>query len=745
MSENAPSARGLRGLSLRLVHLSIGAPRKVLAVIGAITVLFAASFVFVQIDTDPENMLADDAPVRVANAELRELFGSNQLLVVGLFSDGPVTDAATLDAAAALHAELARVDGVDAATMISVRSAMQGELAPGASTADWAAAVVDAIAVDPLLAGNVLSADGDTLAFFVPLVDKSDAQPVRDAAEALVGADALLAGLERHIAGLPLAQEAFGDQMFLQMAVFAPLAGLAIFLLMLAFFRRLALVGPAMALALVAVIWSMGALISTGNTLHIMSSMIPIFLMPIAILDAIHVISEFFDEISSGESRESAIVKVYDHLAGPVAFTSVTTVVGFASLVLTPIPPVQVFGVFIAFGVVIAWLATLTLLPALLMLVPDRALDSLSQDAESTRFAAAVRRLPTVGTRRRLPVIAGAVIVLVAAAAAATGTEVNDNPVNWFRSGHEVREATERLNDELPGTFGANVVVRSTGETALTDERVTTAIAELQSAWAEDPLIGTSASYVDLLGGSTGDDAVAALTELRSPLVQTLITEDLSVANVRLQLRSGDNQTMSAIVDRTDALVAAAGLPADIEVEWAGETYLNLVWQDEMVSGMLVGFAVTLVIITVLLTILFRSLKWAALAMVPVLWTIVVVYGVIALIGKDIDMPIAVLSTLVLGIGVDFAIHFVERFRELRVDTEDAAAAIDVFAGEPARALTRNAAVISIGFMPLLFSSLTPYVIVGLFLAGIIVLGWLATMVLLPAIVSTGRATAGEG
>ena len=139
-----------------------------------LTLLFVAllgsQIVRIQIDTDPENMLADDAPVRVANAELRELFGSNQLLVVGLFSDGPVTDAATLDAAAALHDELARVDGVDAATMISVRSAMQGELAPGASTADWAAAVVDAIAVDPLLAGNVLSADGDTLAFFVPLV-----------------------------------------------------------------------------------------------------------------------------------------------------------------------------------------------------------------------------------------------------------------------------------------------------------------------------------------------------------------------------------------------------------------------------------------------------------------------------------------------------------------------------------------------------------------------------------------------
>ena len=99
-------------------------------------------------------------------------------------------------------------------------------------------------------------------------------------------------------------------------------------------------------------------------------------------------------------------------------------------------------------------------------------------------------------------------------------------------------------------------------------------------------------------------------------------------------------------------------------------------------------------------------------------------------------MPIAVLSTLVLGIGVDFAIHFVERFRELRDDLGDSGLAIAAFAEEPARALSRNAAVIAVGFMPLLLSSLTPYVIVGLFLASIIVLSWLATVVALPAVVA---------
>ena len=121
--------------------------------------------------------------------------------------------------------------------------------------------------------------------------------------------------------------------------------------------------------------------------------------------------------------------------------------------------------------------------------------------------------------------------------------------------------------------------------------------------------------------------------------------------------------------------------------------------------------------------------------MLPVLWTVIVVYGVIGLIGKDYDMPIAVLSTLVLGIGVDFAIHFVQRFRELDAEFGDRRAAVRAFFEEPARALTRNALVIAIGFTPLFFASLMPYLVVGAFLSSIILLSWLTTLVLLPAIV----------
>jgi predicted RND superfamily exporter protein len=728
-------------ISLFLVDFSMRRPKRVMLVVGLLTLVFGVMFVRVQVDTDPENMLPVDAPVRVLNEEIRETFDARDMVVVGVFSEESLVDASVLTAAADFHDRLGEIDGVDEETMISVRTAIEGAAPATDAEAD---ALAERIAADPLLAGNVLSADGDTLAFFVPLDDKSDALPVRDAANSLLDEYEELNGLERHVAGLPLAQEAFGDQMFIQMGLFAPLAGLAIFTLMMLFFRRFVLVGPAMLLALLSVVWAMGLLIGTGNTLHIMSSMIPIFLMPIAILDAVHVISEFFDRYGRVRDRRVALRTVFDELAGPIAFTTVTTVVAFTALALTPIPPVRVFGIFIAIGVALAWLGTLTVLPAVLMLVDEKSIDrAVGQRAAGDGwFAGLVRRLPIGASRHRAPVLIAVGALALLAVPMIARVEVNDNPVNWFRSGHEVRVATERLNDELPGTFGASVILTADDAALLVAPETVDAVAQLQETWDADPIVGTSASYVDLLGGTTGADARAALetADGQSALTATLITSEGEQANIRLQLRDGDNQAMQSVLDVTEEQLAAVPLPDGVTVEWGGEAYLNLVWQDEMVEGMMTGFLVTLAIVLVLLAVLFRSIVWALIGIAPVLWTILVVYGTIGLVGKDYDMPIAVLSTLVLGIGVDFAIHFVERFRELRSDLGSTSAAIEAFSEEPARALSRNAAVIAVGFLPLLFSSLAPYVIVGLFLASIILLSWLATVVALPALVSLRRA-----
>ena len=215
-----------------------------------------------------------------------------------------------------------------------------------------------------------------------------------------------------------------------------------------------------------------------------------------------------------------------------------------------------------------------------------------------------------------------------------------------------------------------------------------------------------------------------------------MVTPDFTSTAIWLQLRSGDNQDMSRVIRVLDDYLAANPLPANVELQWAGKTYINVVWQDAMVNGMLKSLLGAFAAVFLMMAFLFRSIRVGLLAMVPLSLTILGVYGIIGWIGKDYDMPIAVLSSLTLGLSVDFAIHFIERTRTLLQTTGSFAAATEKIFEEPARAIARNAIVIAIGFTPLFFAPLVPYITVGAFMAAIMALSGVTTLILLPALMS---------
>src|SRR3990167_3970357 len=160
--------------------------------------------------------------------------------------------------------------------------------------------------------------------------------------------------------------------MFVQMAITAPMAGFLLMLVFFFMFRRFSLVIPPMLVAMLSVAWTMGTLVGSGLTVHIMSSMIPVFLMPIAICETVHILSDFYERLPKIGDRKRAILEVYDELVKPLFFAPFTTMVGFADLAVADIPPVKVFGLFIALGVALAWLLSMTFLPAVMMVIRER-------------------------------------------------------------------------------------------------------------------------------------------------------------------------------------------------------------------------------------------------------------------------------------------------------------------------------------------------------------------------------------
>jgi predicted RND superfamily exporter protein len=188
--------------------------------------------------------------------------------------------------------------------------------------------------------------------------------------------------------------------------------------------------------------------------------------------------------------------------------------------------------------------------------------------------------------------------------------------------------------------------------------------------------------------------------------------------------------------------------PQGLELRWGGLSYINVVWQDLMVSGMGKALAGSWVTVLIMMILLFRSIRLGILAMIPLTATILITYGYVGLAGRNYDMPIAVLSSLSLGLSVDFAIHFIQRTRDIfNRCGQDFTKACQIFFHEPAQALARNIVVIALGFVPMFFATLVPYVTVGAFFFGIMIISGGATFLIMPAVLSfyPARTIAGRG
>lgn len=748
-----------------------------------------------------------------------------------------------------------------------------------------------------------------------------------------------------HITGLPVAEDTFGVLMFKQMAISAPLAMLIIFVLMWFFFRSALVILPAIWDALIATLATMSLLVITGNTVHIMSSMIPIFIVPIAVLDDVHVISEFFDRYQKTRDRKKTIQELMSGLFTPMLYTTLTTAIGFASLALAPIPPVQVFGLFVAFGVIVAWLCSILLVPAFISILPQKVLDDFGtkhasgdEDPGSKTLLGRLLQATGRGTYRRARLI----IIVGAATLAISGygislIRVNDNPTKWFDEGHPIRIADKVLNDHFGGTYMAYLALRSddaprlppmkergsntedsgkqdakeqnsgpkmpsgmnadssqqetsgpslpsglngkSGENSESGPSLPSGLDDRQKendsrsgpalpaglrgkkaeARAVTPpvpdeteatkpeifknpqtlrwigalqhymntelggLVGKSNSVTDIVktvhrelmvgverdGHVITEEEAMRIPDSKGAVAQSLlqfqnshrpqdlwhfVTPDYRTGVIWLQLTSGDNRDMSQVERRvndwlgfwaageneamemvrkdperfrpvlrsiaeyarksgrevTGIKQAITSSPAEavtplkahmedldpayeLRHDWFGLTYINVVWQEKMVKGMLGALLGSFLAVFLMMTLLYRSALWGILCMAPLTVTIAMTYGLTGLIGKDYDMPVAVLSSLSLGLAVDYAIHFLTRSRMMYTDYGSWEKTAGPVFGEPARAIARNAIVVGIGFLPLLLAPLVPYQTVGLFIAAILLLAGVATMLILPA------------
>ena len=835
-----------------------------------------------KIDTDPENMLPEDAPSRVFHNKMKEEMNLHDIMVVGVVNNKNENGIYNPSSLKRIHeltefaktqhwkshdeGKLEGVIEVDIMAPSTVDDISQA--GPGSISFSWlmkeaptnqvdALALRDKIKRLPLMNETLASIDNTTIALYLPLSSKDVSYQVYTQLKEKI-ATFKEGDEEYYIAGLPVAEDLFGVEMFIQMAVSAPMAMVVIFLLMYIFFRNLTLITAPMIVAMVSVMITMSLLVVTGQTVHIMSSMIAIFIMPIAVLDSVHILSEFFDYYPRIKSRRLTMEHVVRELYTPMLLTSITTALGFASLALVPIPPIQVFGIFVSIGVIVAWLLSMSFIPAYIFLVPKEKIDALAVRASEIEERKKIAHETTTplfsrilqGLRKLTLKYAKAIVIISLLMVSVfiygiTKIVVNDNPVRWFQTGHEISVADKTLNSHLAGTYMAYIAFKSNDkdqvkklvqdkeiwreqlvslreeyplenallfnallldddsinnsiewmnhqETLLEDALDSDELTEEIELFAEEALslldekkssyeefknpellnyisnfqaellklevVGKTTSIADFIKTvnrelHSADEAHYKIPVTSQAVAQSLltyqnshrpqdiyrfVTKDYRQGIVWLMLNSGDNVDMTKVVEFAEEYVRQNPPPVELEMNWFGLNYINTIWQEEMVSGMMVSIISSYFTVFLIMVFLFRSIFWGTMAMIPLTLTLLVIYGVLGLIGKSYDMPVAVLSALSIGLAVDFSIHFLTRIRHLQSQTENWNESLRLYFNEPAQAIVRNMLVVAIGFTPLLFAPLVPYNTVGVLIGSILLTSGLATLVIIPALLKLG-------
>jgi predicted RND superfamily exporter protein len=740
-----------------LLSLPVRVPWVVVGVTLAITAVLGYFGARIRVDSAVENLLPEGNADRLYYEGVRKAFGSEEATVIGFFADDVFAPhrIATIDR---LSRDLAKIDGVREVISLTTIKGVESDdfgLRVGTlmrelpRTPEAAQAFRAKILGNPLYVGNVASADGTAAALIVAFdllsdeefLDKRIEQQIHRVVETEV-TDASFA-----ISGIQTLKVMGAQLMEQDLARFVPLSVLLVFVVLAWSFRTVRGVVLPLASVLVGVTWTVGVMVLSGRDINMGTLVLPPLLMAVGIAYAIHVVSRYYHEIRPGRARADVITATLEHTRLPVAIASLTTLLGFATLILNPIRAIREFGTYSVFGIATIFLLAIFFLPALLMLLPD-AQRRPAGDRDGGWVQRLLAGLGYYAIEHRWRVILAFLLACGLSVWAATRIRVETDYLSFFDPHGPVRADNTRIAEHLGGTQPIYVVIDGPKPRSLANLPVIDAIRDLQLFIAEQPGVDSSLSFADfvaLVHKALNPDSNLPLPATESDLAQLLtfmspddlapvVTKDFSRANILVRTRLSGSAEVNEFVRRVEDF-ARRRFRRDIGVHATGSVVLLNRSADTLSHNQVMGLAQVLVVLTVLMSLLFLSVRAGILSLVPNVVPIIILFGLMGACGISLNISTSMIAVIAIGIAVDDTIHYLTEFNAQIRRTGEQRSAVMLVGQTVGRPIVFTSIALFLGFLIVCLSNFKPIQHFG-FLAGVTMLvALLADLLLLPALV----------
>ena len=676
-----------------LIRQSLDHPKRTIILSIIFTILMASGLRFFTIDDDMLKMMPESLESRISWNNIQEEFGSTEVIFIAFGHEGekifqPDALAALWDLSEALNVS----NWVDEVTSISTSSRMDNvdgfmEIDDLQLYRNLTYNEVNDIQLyldkNEKIKKQLVSRNGDYLVAIVQPFDSIEL--VSFVAEIKSIADTILQDYDIHYGGQayftgimpPMIREDVKGLMLAGMTILV-----IILLLNLRSVSAVGMVITVIMLSLAAMMGFMGWMLRmTGSDKFLFTlanTSMPIILLTIANSDGVHVMTKFFKEFREYKDTKKAVASTMDSLLIPIFLTSITTVAAFSAMTTSPLEPLVGYGFTIGAGILWAWILSSTLLPSLICLKQWNP----NSKAVLTKsvFERTIDKLGKVVLTHPKYVFSTGLLIVIIGLFGLLKLSVDVDMMKFFKEGSELRNSMEFLGEKMNGTVDIRVRVEADMKEPETLEN----IVKLQDKLESFQQVRTSysiANVVEQMHRTVMDD---------DPKYETIPDSRDKVNNLfTMYSMSGDPDDFSSMVDydysvglvtafstnlsttETFDIVESSQRYIDeffdnnLKVDFTGIIVITRDLINLLISSTIVSIIFSLIIIGIIASIFFRKILWGILAVIPLTSAVLINFGFMGHFGIELSHVTAILSSIIIGVGVDFAIHYIAQFRRL--------------------------------------------------------------------------------
>ncbi len=478
-------------------------------------------------------------------------------------------------------------------------------------------------------------------------------------------------------------------------------------------------------------IWTFGLMALLKIPIYAVSTMIPVMLIAIGVADGIHIYNHInlFIKENPQATKKEAVKDVLKGMWKPVMMTSVTTAVGFISLLTSQVYPIKYFGLFTAFGVMVAMVFSLLLIPASILTfgLPKWKNKKIRKrnDFENDKLSKTVAHKIL---KYKFPIVILTVSIILISIYGISKVWINSSFLDKFEKNSDIVKTDKFINEHFGGTSTLNVILLGKNKETFKNPAILKLMDKMQNE-AEKSLkvVGNSfslADYLKRMNKVMHSDSLKynSIPASRKLIAQYLLLYEMSgnpdnlwkvvdynyqKANMVFQLKKDDSKSINSaikIIEKYKKPFKSLG----VDIKYAGSGYKALVFTDLILKGQILSLIMSLVLILLLLSLMFKNIFIGFIGSIPIIITALIGFGVMGLLNIPLNTTTALLSSIAVGIGIDYAVHFIERYKIYAKQTGDKMLSAELTMHHSGRAIIFNAFVVIAGFMVLLFSVFPP-------------------------------------